>query len=139
MPKTKSSKVVLQARLLVYRSDGAIEDWTHNQSGGLRSITSDASVAVDIVKNCENRLRLLKAAVQGRKHIAAELVQTMVDDLLVDIEPCATMPSFIRLSADLFHDAELLPALPTEGHEPSLKIVRTKNRQQAAPLSVSAS
>ena len=74
MPKSKSSRVVLQVRLLVHRSDGAIEDRTHDQCGGLPSVTSDASVAVDVVKACENRLRLLKAAVQGRKHIAAELV-----------------------------------------------------------------
>lgn len=123
MPKSKSSRVVLQVRLLVHRSDGAIEDRTHDQCGGLPSVTSDASVAVDVVKACENRLRLLKAAVQGRKHIAAELVQTMIDDLLVDLEHHAIMPTFVRNLADLLNSAELLPPLPTEGQQSSLKIV----------------
>lgn len=139
MSKNKSSKVVLQVRVLVYRSNGAIEDQTHHKFGGLRSIASEAPVAVEIVKNCENRIRLLKAAVRGRKHIAAELVRTMVDDLLVDLEHHATMPNFIRMSADLFSDAEPLPPLPTKGHEPRLKVVRMKNRQQSAHLSSSVS
>lgn len=124
MPKSKSSRVVLQVRLLVHRSDGAIEDRTHDQCGGLPSVTSDASVAVDVVKACENRLRLLKAAVQGRRHIAAELVQTMIDDLLVDLEHHAMMPTFVRNLADLLNSAELLPPLPNEGQQSSLKIVR---------------
>ncbi|NOT95741.1 MAG: hypothetical protein HOP00_05485 [Nitrospira sp.] len=139
MPESKSSKVVLQVRLLVYRSDGAIEDWTHHEHGGFLSITSEASLAVEIVKNCENRIRLLKTAVEGRKHIEAELVRTMVDDLLSDLGDGEQVSSFIRMSADLFHDAELLPPLPTEGHEPSLKVVRTKSRQRSAHLSSSVS
>lgn len=139
MPESKSSKVVLQVRLRVYRSDGAIEDWTHHEHGGFLSITSEAPVAVEIMKNCENRLRLLRAAIEGRTHIEAELVRTMVDDLLSDLEHGATMPNFIRMSADLFHDAELLPPLPTKGHEPSLKVVRTKSRQRSAHLSSSVS
>ena len=139
MPNIKSSKVVLQVRVLVYRPNGAIEDQTHHKFGGFRSIASEAPVAVEIMKNCENRLRLLRAAVQGMTHIEAELVRTMVDDLLMDLERDATMPNFIRMSAELFHDAELLPPLPTIGHEPSLKVVRMKRRQQSAHLSSSVS
>ena len=47
----------------------------------------------------------------------------MIDDLLVDLEHHAIMPTFVRNLADLLNSAELLPPLPTEGQQSSLKIV----------------
>ena len=122
----KEAKLVMQARLLLHGPDGSVEDWTHHKYGGLKGITREGFPAIDIVKDCENRLQLLKAALRGRKTIETEHVRTIVDDLLVDLEHEATMPNFIRLSVDLFNDAELLPPLVTQPGKPGLRTVEKK-------------
>lgn len=129
----KEGKLVMQARILVYRPNGAVEDWTHREHFGLKSMmmSTDAPHALMALKNCENRLRLLGVAAAGRKHLEAKLVGTAVDDLLMDIE--GILGDFIRHSADLFKNTEALPPLVTQPGEPSLQIVQKKPKPQAVP------
>lgn len=102
----------LQARLLWYPSNAVPEDWTTKKYAGLVCLADDASRSLEIVRDCESLLRLLRAAATRRTTIEAKQVTTLLERVLEDFGPGSDLDCYIAHTADLFRNLEPLPPRP---------------------------
>jgi hypothetical protein len=124
MSKAKDGQYKLQARVFWCPSDGAPVDWTEQSHSGLSALAGDAALALEIVRNCENLLRLLKTAADGKKTIDAASVKTLLDCVLQDFDSGGGLYCYLKHTGKLFQHASPLPPSPATPSNTGLRVLR---------------
>lgn len=123
----------IQYRVLYCEPGKPAEDRSSN-SNIYFSIGDESELARDILRECENRLLLLKVALDGKQSIDSSLVKTVIDDVLIEIKDGGVIPDHLESLARMFKHAEVLPPPRTAGGDPKLEIV-PKRRSSTESIS----